>query len=164
MEKKKSHIFYPDGGMQVPGLCASIYSVFYFKWRGTGLEQKGPISSEWIWVVTEKKSKRIELITMLCFFNAPVSHSPTTPLLPSFPTWLRQRGVSIGSPFSPRLPGLHQCFFLTSCFCLTFGLPPSIPLCSPQIFLSPFLFPSPFICPYPSPGKLTSKCEQSLSF
>lgn len=70
----------------------------------------------------------------------PRTTPPPQPLLPSFPTWLRQRGVSIGSPFSPRLPGLHQCFFLTSCFCLTFGLPPSIPLSSPQIFLSPFLF------------------------
>lgn len=67
-----------------------------------------------------------------------------SPPLPSFPTWLRQRGVSIGSPFSPRLPGLLQRFFLTSCFCLTYSLPPSIPLCS-LLFLPsiPFLSLSP---------------------
>lgn len=143
--KKKSHIFYQGGGMQAPGLCESIYSFFCFKWRGASLKQKVPVTSEWIWVVMEK-SKRIELITMLCFFNAPVSHSSCLETTPSFPTWLRQRGVSIGSPFSPRLPGLHQCFFLSHLLFLSDVQPPSI---HTSLFSSNLPVPVPF---FPSPS------------
>lgn len=91
--------------------------------------------------------------------SVPIPHAFHPPL-PSFPTWLRQRAVSIGSPFSPRLPGLLQHFFLTSCFYLMFGLSPSISLCSLLIFLSLIRFfflsisiymslslsPSPLLC------------------
>lgn len=71
---------------------------------------------------------------------------------PSFPTWLRQRGVRIGSPFSPRFPGLHQC----PCLCVTFSLRPSVP---PTLSV-PVSFS---ISLYPFCGKLTYKCEfQSL--
>lgn len=67
-------------------------------------------------MVTDK-SRIIELIAML-YFLMPVCSPP-----PSFPTWLRQRGVHIGSPFSPHFPGLPQC----PCLCVTFSLRPSVP-------------------------------------
>lgn len=118
-------------------LCPSIYLVFYFKWRGVGL-----VIAWWIWVVTDK-SRIIELIAVLCFLMPPP---------PSFPTWLRQRGVCIGSPFSPRFPRLHQC----PCLCVTFSLRPIVP---PNLHV-PVSFS---ISLYPIWGKLTNKCEfQSL--
>lgn len=55
---------------------------------------------------------------------------------PSFPTWLRQRGVHIGSPFSPHFPGLPQC----PCLCVTFQSPskrPAKPLCPSFVFRLP---------------------------
>lgn len=129
--------------MWVPGLCASIYSVFCFKWRGVAL-----VTSEWLWVATEK-SERIELIAILCFFNAPVCHSSPPA---SFPTWPRQRGVSIGSPFSPRLPMLHQ-----RCFD---SLDPSLVVPSKSFCPHPSLF-LVSIC-LPLSGELTSKCLSAL--
>lgn len=80
-----------------------------------------------------------------------IRHPPTQPPA-SFPTWLRQRGVSIGSPFSPRLPMLHQ-----RCFD---SLDPSLLVHSKSFcpHLSLFLVS---IC-LPLSGELTSKCLSAL--
>lgn len=100
-----------------------------------------------IWPRKKRKSKWKKWITTLCFLNAclsvPTSHAFHP--LPSFPTWLRQRGVSNGYPF------LHASF-LTPCFCLMFLSPsihpffvPSLPsLCFCPLFLYLFdpFFPS----------------------
>lgn len=99
----------------------------------------GPVISEWIPVVTDE-SRIIELSAMLCFLM-PVCTPP-----PSFPTWLRQRGVHIGSPFSPHFSGLPQC----PCLCVTFSLRPSVP---PSLSV-PVSFSVSF---YPFCGKLTHK-------
>lgn len=99
-----------------------------------------------IWPRKKRKSKWKKWITTLCFLNAclsvPTSHAFHP--LPSFPTWLRQRGVSIGYPF------LHASF-LTPCFCLMFLSPsihpffvPSLPsLCFCPLFLYLFDLFSP---------------------
>lgn len=154
--------------MQVPGLCASIYSVFYFEWRGTGLEQKGPVTSEWIWVVTGKKTtKRIELITMLCFFNAPVSHSsclaqpppPPNPSFHHFPLGSDKEELALVPPFLHAFQGYTSASFSPPVSVWrSASLHPSL-FVPPKSFCPHSFFPSPFICPYPSPGKLTSKCE-----
>lgn len=61
----------------------------------------------------------------------PRSSCPTPPLH-HFPLGSDKKGVSIGSPFSPRLPGLLQRVFLTSF--------------SVSIYLSLSLPPSPLVC------------------
>lgn len=128
--------------MQVLRLCAGFYLFVDFKWRDT------KVSSHFRAIRPRKKrkSKWKKWITTLCFLNAclsvPTSHAFHP--LPSFPTWLRQRGVSIGYPFSPRL--LSHPLFLSH---VSLSFHPSF-LCSLSslpTFLSPF--PSIYLAFFP---------------
>lgn len=101
-------------GKDAGPVCSVQAFILHFKWSHVVWEQK----------TTIKEASERNLSAHYAFLM-PV---PLFPLLnafhprPSLPSWLRQRGVSIGYPLSPRLPGLLSHLHSGSCFCF----PPSI--------------------------------------
>lgn len=135
-------------------MCAGIYSVLHFKLRDIAWEQRGQsLQSESEWSQSRKASERnlsLHYAFFFFFFNAPVSLFPILIAPPQhFPPWLRQRGVSIGSP----VLNAFQCYASPS------SSPPhsvvlSLLFLHPSFFISSRYFSlslDSFIFPYPSP-------------
>lgn len=116
-KKNKKHVcFIRAAACRSQDLCAGIYSVFYFKWRDTKAPSHFRVN--WSGQSKEEGKKKLwkELISTLCFFNAPVPLFPllkpfTPPPPQSFPTRLRQEELALVPPFLHAFQGYPSASF-----------------------------------------------------
>lgn len=133
--------------MQVPGLCAGIYSVLYSKWAGNKRAQSLQSGQ-----AKKKKASERNLSAHYAFLMPPVSLFPLlrpfTPPFHHFPLGSDKEELALVPPFLHAFQGYSRASFSPP---VSVWRPVSL---HPSLFvphiLVPIPFPSTLICPYPS--------------